>query len=95
MAFGDIHFDDSEIYVSRSSSNVNSVQLLKVAVHEIGHVLGLNHSLREYSIMYALYKDVAFPQMSMGILQDFELGWEDRKYVQNIYGKYHSIRASC
>lgn len=33
-------------------------QCLQVAVHEIGHVLGLSHVLRNYSVMYAIYSQV-------------------------------------
>ena len=31
-----------------------------MAVHEIGHVLGLNHVPKNYSIMYAVYDQVGF-----------------------------------
>ena len=51
-------------------------------MHEIGHVLGLEHIERNYSVMFAIYTGPIPP------FQDFELGWEDRKEVQNIYGEY-------
>ena len=38
-----IHFDDSDDYTVNSN---NGKSLLKVAVHEIGHVLGLTHTPR-------------------------------------------------
>ena len=75
---GDIHFDDSENYRTMGSGGIN---LLKVAVHEIGHVLGLNHTQRNYSVMYSIY-------IGVPIQTDFELGWEDRKEVQKYYGEF-------
>ncbi|XP_063603788.1 uncharacterized protein LOC134779485 [Penaeus indicus] len=72
-----IHMDDDEHFTLDSDHGTN---LLKVAVHEIGHVLGLDHVLRNYSIMYAVYEKV-LPN------QGLELGWEDRKLVQRIYGR--------
>lgn len=72
---GDIHFDDDEHFTAPSSDN--GISLLKVAVHEIGHVLGLSHIHRTGSIMQPNY----IPQES-----GFELDWSDRKAIQNLYG---------
>ncbi|XP_004700934.1 matrix metalloproteinase-21 [Echinops telfairi] len=72
---GDIHFDDDEHFTPPSS--VTGISLLKVAVHEIGHVLGLPHTYRMGSIMQPNYT----PQEPA-----FELDWADRKAIQKLYG---------
>nr|XP_045595035.1 uncharacterized protein LOC123756091 [Procambarus clarkii] len=71
-----IHMDDDEHFTLDSDHGTN---LVKVAVHEIGHVLGLKHEVRNYSIMYPVYEKTV-PN------QGLELGWEDRKLVQKEYG---------
>lgn len=76
---GNMHFDDDEYFKTMRSFSSDGIYLLRVAVHEIGHVLGLMHTNKKYSIMYAIYeKENSGP--------DFELGWEDRKAVQRVYG---------
>ncbi|XP_077733134.1 matrix metalloproteinase-21 [Canis aureus] len=72
---GDIHFDDDEHFTPPTSDA--GISLLKVAVHEIGHVLGLPHTYRAGSIMQPNY----VPQEPV-----FELDWSDRKAIQKLYG---------
>ncbi|XP_007902157.1 matrix metallopeptidase-21 [Callorhinchus milii] len=72
---GDIHFDDDDQFTTLN--NPNGISLLKVAVHEIGHVLGLPHTYRTGSVMQSSY----IPH-EVG----FELDWLDRKAVQQLYG---------
>ncbi|XP_032808120.1 matrix metalloproteinase-21-like [Petromyzon marinus] len=72
---GDVHFDDDEQFSTPRSEQ--GISLLKVAVHEIGHVLGLPHLTRQGSIMQPNY----IPQDN-----GFELEWLDRKAIQQIYG---------
>ncbi|GCB71578.1 matrix metallopeptidase-21 [Scyliorhinus torazame] len=72
---GDIHFDDDDHFTT--PSNGNGISLLKVAVHELGHVLGLPHIYRHGSVMQPSY----IPEDSMS-----ELDWLDRKAIQQLYG---------
>ncbi|XP_075950050.1 matrix metallopeptidase-21 [Anarhichas minor] len=72
---GDIHFDDDEHFTAPNAGS--GISLLKVAVHEIGHVLGLPHIYRAGSIMQPSY----LPQES-----GFEMDWTDRKAIQHLYG---------
>ncbi|KAL2078563.1 hypothetical protein ACEWY4_026248 [Coilia grayii] len=72
---GDIHFDDDEHFTAPNTGD--GISLLKVAVHEIGHVLGLPHIYRAGSIMQPSY----LPQEA-----SFELDWQDRKAIQHLYG---------
>ncbi|XP_049620432.1 matrix metalloproteinase-21 [Suncus etruscus] len=72
---GDVHFDDDEHFTAPSSNA--GISLLRVAVHEIGHVLGLPHSYRTGSIMQPNY-----PQQE----PRFELDQADRRAVQKLYG---------
>ncbi|XP_076345934.1 matrix metalloproteinase-21-like [Tachypleus tridentatus] len=72
----EIHVDDDEYLTVGSDYGTN---LVKVATHEVGHVLGMLHTSRNYSIMYAIYSQV-IPN------NNFELGWEDRKSVQKMHG---------
>uniref|UniRef100_A0A2I4B432 Matrix metallopeptidase-21 n=1 Tax=Austrofundulus limnaeus TaxID=52670 RepID=A0A2I4B432_AUSLI len=72
---GDIHFDDDEHFTGPNSHS--GISLLKVAVHEIGHVLGLPHTYRPGSIMQPSY----LPHES-----SFEMDWMDRKAIQHLYG---------
>ncbi|XP_018368245.1 PREDICTED: matrix metalloproteinase-14-like [Trachymyrmex cornetzi] len=53
----EIHIDSAEpwhIYLTDKSASSNKDYLLNTLIHEIGHALGLMHSSREESIMFAV-----------------------------------------
>ncbi|XP_048378736.2 matrix metalloproteinase-21-like [Stegostoma tigrinum] len=72
---GAIHFDDDEHFTA--ASNNQGISLLRVAVHEVGHVLGLPHTYSRGSIMQPNYSAVG---------KGTELDWTDRKAIQQLYG---------
>ncbi len=49
---GDLHFDEAETW---SDGGQSGFGLLQVAIHEIGHLLGLSHSRDTAAIMYPTY----------------------------------------
>ncbi|KFO25636.1 Macrophage metalloelastase [Fukomys damarensis] len=71
---GDTHFDEAETW-SKTSTGTN---LFLVAVHEIGHSLGLDHSRDRKAIMFSHY----------GYLDPnrFRLSADDIRSIQILYG---------
>ncbi|XP_065663368.1 matrix metalloproteinase-2 isoform X1 [Hydra vulgaris] len=72
---GDVHFDDAEMFTIGSSTGRN---LLWVAVHEIGHSIGLEHSNVKDAIMFPYYRG------NKG--NDFPLTDDDILGIQTLYG---------
>ncbi|XP_064105369.1 matrix metalloproteinase-20-like [Macrobrachium nipponense] len=72
---GDIHFDDAEEWTIDSHDGTN---LFRVAVHEIGHSLGLSHSTVPSAIMFKYYQKYQ---------RNFKLDQDDVSGIQALYGK--------
>ncbi|XP_072515762.1 collagenase 3-like [Salminus brasiliensis] len=72
---GDIHFNDQETFSYSSSYGYN---LFRVAAHEIGHALGLQHADDPGALMYKFY--------SFRKVQKFILPQNDFDAIQSLYG---------
>lgn len=73
---GRIHLDDDENWTSSTRSGVN---LLAIALHEIGHVLGVQHS--------GVYAAVMHPIAKEGENAAIKLHSDDIAGIRNLYGK--------
>ncbi|CAK7336796.1 unnamed protein product [Dovyalis caffra] len=86
---GRLHLDGDENWVVagdvRTSSLTSAVDLESVAVHEIGHLLGLGHSSVEESIMY--------PSITSRI-KKVELASDDIEGIQTLYGSNPNYNGS-
>jgi len=71
---GDTHFDDDEVYTDKTYVGVN---FWLVALHEIGHALGLGHSKNRDAVMYAYYT---------GYIPGKSLHEDDVNGIRAIYG---------
>ncbi|XP_058118781.1 matrix metalloproteinase-2-like [Anopheles ziemanni] len=56
---GDIHFDEDENWKENSTHLGEGVDFYSVAIHELGHSLGLAHSPVYSSLMFPYYKGIA------------------------------------
>lgn len=73
---GDLHFDFDEQWTNElRDNNDQPIDLFTVALHELGHCLGLRHSTVPESIMYPEYKS-----------SKRELDQDDIDGIQSVYG---------
>ena len=73
---GDVHFDDDDTFAINGG---NGVDLLWLAVHELGHSLGLRHTYRSDSVMYPYYT---------GYKPQLQLDSDDINGIQRLYGRF-------
>lgn len=73
---GDMHIDNDETWgLGQQGEDREATDLLMVATHELGHSLGLAHSLDPGAIMYPYYTGAN------------QLGQDDIKAIQSLYGE--------
>ncbi|MFM9957955.1 MAG: matrixin family metalloprotease [Phycisphaerales bacterium] len=72
---GNCHFDEAEVWAQTHSAG--KFDLETVALHEVGHLLGLQHSAVASSVMFALY-----PGQNRRVLSS-----DDIAGIQSLYGK--------
>ena len=77
---GRIHFDEDEIFRGALGSNFVGQSLIQVAVHEIGHALGLGHSDVKGAVMW--------PTASKGRVK---LHQDDIDGIRKLYGMLQDV----
>lgn len=77
---GQLHFDDDEYFTDGTHIGTN---LLAVAIHEIGHTMGLAHSTDINSIMYPVAHQY---------VPNLTLGKDDKNAIRYLYGEYEPVK---
>ncbi|XVE68009.1 hypothetical protein DITRI_Ditri09bG0033800 [Diplodiscus trichospermus] len=73
---GRLHYDADENWSTSDPIRINQIDLESIAVHEIGHILGLGHSRDPTAVMFASYRPGTIKR---------NLGQDDIDGIQALY----------
>ncbi|XP_024882776.1 matrix metalloproteinase-2-like [Temnothorax curvispinosus] len=80
----EVHVDKAETWHIQLTKNPpGTYNLLQTLTHEIGHALGLPHTFREDSVMFAFVPEKTFP---------VQLTLEDVLSIQHLYGAKENVK---
>lgn len=77
---GDIHFDADENWTDDRKNNGDAMDFYTVALHELGHSLGLAHSTVVNSVMFPYYRGYDSDTQ-------IQLGYDDILGIYDLYSK--------
>ncbi len=82
---GDIHFNETYTWCLQSATG--GTDLYSVALHELGHSLGLNHSSLSTAVMYASYNGVPVTDLSQDDIDGIRSIYKYRSAGTNTWDK--------
>ena len=86
-AGGDIYIDDAENWTFNTTLRLYIENILLATVtHELGHALGINHSIKPSALMYP-YDNITVDMLMVLGSVEVKLDEDDIQAIQSLYGK--------
>lgn len=83
---GDIHFNETKTWKLSQSTGVG-IDLYSIALHELGHSLGLDHSSLSQAVMYAYYDGTAYTGLNQDDIDGIRSIYQYRSADENNWDK--------